>query len=148
MATFEDLRESYNRALYRVDAEPEPIVLQVGEPSPELDRCLAARGAQRFAFLTAANPGSEPLAEAENARRHARLLARVRATGLEAIAGESREASGGGWREQSLLVVGLDREPALALARELGQLALLVGEVGGAVELLSTRPARNRTAGD
>ena len=147
MATFEDLQESYNRALYRVDVEPEPIVLRVGEPSPALDRCLEARGAKCFAFLTAANPGSKPLAEAENARRHARLLARIRETGLEAIAGESCEATSGGWRERSLLVVGLDRERALALARKLGQLALLVGEIGGAVELFSTRPARNRTAG-
>lgn len=146
MATLEELQESYSRALYRIDADPEPIVLRVGEPSPELDHWLVARGAQRFALLTAANPGSEPVAETENARRHVRLLARVRETGLQAIAGESCEAPSGGWRERSLLVVGIDREPAIALARELGQLALLVGEIGGPVELLFTTSAKNRTA--
>lgn len=147
MATLEELQESYSRALYRIDADPEPIVLRAGEPSPQLDRWLAARGAKRFAFLTAANPGSEPLTEAENARRYVRLLARVRETGLRTIAGESCEATSGGWRERSLLVVGIDREPALALARELGQLALLVGEIGGPVELLYTSSARGAAAG-
>lgn len=130
-----ELEAAYARAVYRVDVPPRPIFLRVGEASPELEPWLAARGAQRFAFLSAANPGSETLPAAENARRHRRLVERVGAIGLPAIGGESYEAATGGWRETSLLVAGLAREAALALAREFGQVALLVGEVGGPVEL-------------
>ncbi|MEO8195683.1 MAG: DUF3293 domain-containing protein [Thermoanaerobaculia bacterium] len=141
----EELLAAYARAVYRVDAAPEPIFLRVGEASPELERWLAARGARRFAFLSAANPGSVALADDENRRRHQRLLARLQGCGLPAIAGESYEAAGLGWREASLLVVGLERAAAIALARELGQVALLVGEAGGPVELVLTSAAPEKS---
>jgi len=143
-ATLEELRAAYSRAIYRVDAEPEPIFLRVGAASPELDRRLAASGARYFAFLSAANPGSKALSVAENVRRHLRLLDRVRASGHEALAGESFDGVSGGWREPSLLVVGMDREDALALACEFGQLALLLGERGKPVELFFSSAAQER----
>ena len=136
-----ELEAAYARAVYRVDVPSKPIFLRVGEASPELDLWLAARGAHRFAFLSAANPGSGPLPDAENARRHLQLVERARGIGLPAIGGESFEAATGGWREASLLVAGLDRETAIAIAREFGQVALLFGEVGGPVELLLTAGA-------
>ncbi len=136
-----ELLAAYAQAIYRVDAEPEPIFLQVGEKSPALERWLAARGARRFAFVSAANPGSRPLPDAENQRRHQQLAERVSRIGLPAIGGESYEATSGGWREASLLVCGVDRETAVALARDFGQVALLYGEIGGPVELvLATDP--------
>ncbi len=95
----------------------------------------AEQGARSFAFISAANPGSQPLPEAENEDRHRRLVEQVSAAGLPAIDGESYAAAGGGWRERSLLIAGLAREAAMALAREFGQVALLWGETGGPVEL-------------
>ncbi len=145
-STFEELRAAYAQAIYRVDAEPEPIYLQVGHASPELDRWLATRGALRFAFVSAANPGSEGLSAAANARRHRRLLARVRELGHPAIGGESCDGASGAWREPSLLIVGIDREAAIALARELGQLALLLGARGLPVELCFTATAPGAAA--
>ncbi len=133
-----ELVESYTRAVYRIDASPEPIFLRVGEVSSALGRRLAAGAASSFAFLSAANPGSVALCDAENQRRHERLVERLGAADLPVIAGESYEGTSGGWREASLLVVGIDRETARALAREFGQVALLFGEAGGPVELLLT----------
>lgn len=138
----EKLLVAYEQATYRVDLDPDPTFLRVGEPSPELDRWLAAQGAPGFAFLSAANPGSEPLSAAANERRHQRLLERVRESGLPAISGESYDAANGSWREASLLVAGLDRAAAIALARDFGQLALLIGNRGGTVELCFTGEAR------
>ena len=57
------------------------------------------------------------------------------AAGLPALDGESYAAADGEWRERSLLIAGLAREAAIALAREFGQVALLWGEAGGPVEL-------------
>ena len=130
-----ELLASYTRAVYRVDSSRGPIFLRVGEPSAELESWLAAHDSTRFAFLSAANPGSVPLSATENRRRHQRLLERLKATGLPTLPGESYEATSGGWREASLLVAGLEREAAIALAREFGQVALLCGAIGGAVEL-------------
>ncbi|KAB2959037.1 MAG: DUF3293 domain-containing protein, partial [Thermoanaerobaculia bacterium] len=71
------LERSYRRAIYRVRLESATLDLRVGELAPELDGWLAARGAARWGFITAVNPGSSPLPEAENRRRLARLEARL-----------------------------------------------------------------------
>lgn len=132
----EELRASYTRAVYRVDFPAAPVFLEVGAPSPALDGWLAANGETCFAFLSAANPGSVTLADAENRRRHERLVARLRAGGFTPVAGESFAATSGAWREASLLVGGMAREAAIRLASEFGQAALLCGEIGGPVELV------------
>ena len=137
----EELRAAYTRAIYRADLEPEPVYLRVGEPSPALDRWLAAQAARCFAFLSAANPGSVPLSDRENLLRSERLVARLREDGRVFERGESYEAASGGWREASLLVCGIERQAAIALARDFGQVALLLGEAGAAVELVFTAAA-------
>jgi hypothetical protein len=131
-----ELEQSYTRAVYRVDFARAPLFLRIGVHDPALDREVAALGGAQFAFLSAANPGSVPLAEDENVARLLRLEARVRELGLRAVGGESYDAGTGGWHEASLLICGLGRAEARALAREFGQLALLWGSEGAAVELL------------
>lgn len=140
----EALLKSYTDAVYRVDFAPTPVFLRVGEACPELDLILERAGVRRFAFLSAANPGSAPLGEEENRDRHQRLLGRLKECGLPAVAGESYEAVSGGWREASLFVAGLEREAAVALAREFGQLALLAGVSGEPVKLVLTSQAKVR----
>jgi hypothetical protein len=137
-AISDELLESYTRAIYRVDCPGGPIFLRIGSASAELERWLEAQGASRFAFLSAANPGSVAFPESENRRRHRRLVERLGASRFATLAGESFEAASGGWREVSLLVAGIDREAAIVLAREFGQLALLWGEIGRPVELVLT----------
>jgi hypothetical protein len=134
----EKLRQSYTRAIYRVDAGIGPIFLRVGETHPELDRWLGEYGAPRFAFLTAANPGSKKLSGAENERRLRQLRERLDAMGHGSIPGESFDVEDGGFREASFLVLAIGRYDAIALARDFGQLALLYGEPGRPVELVWT----------
>jgi hypothetical protein len=130
------LRAAYERALYRVDTPQGAIVLRVGSKSAALDRLLAAHGVVTAALLSAANPGSRPLSASANRRRHRKLRARVAAVGYRFLPGESSEAKSGTWREASLLVLGFEREEAIALARELGQVAILVARAGQAVRLV------------
>ncbi len=139
--TNEELRATYTQAIYRADLEPEPVYLRVGEATPALDRWLAARGARCFAFVSAANPGSVPLSDRENLLRSERLVARLSEDCRVFERGESYEAASGGWREASLLICGIERQAAIALARDFGQVALLVGEAGAAVELVFTAAA-------
>ena len=133
-----ELLESYTRAVYRVDCKEGPILLRVGAASAALDRWLETQRASCFAFLSAANPRSVALPETENLRRHRQLVDRLGESGLPAVAGESFDPATGGWREASLLVVGINREAAIGLAREFGQAALLWGAIGRRVELLPT----------
>ena len=124
------LERSYRRAIYRVRLESATLDLRVGELAPELD------GAARWGFITAVNPGSSPLPEAENRRRLARLEARLERRGWERRPGEGLDPERRWPAEASFLVVGAD-EPELAeLAAAFGQAAFLAGEVGSPPRLV------------
>ncbi len=129
------LRALYERAVYRVDAPEGSFALRVGAPSAALDRLLGAHGARTFAFLTAANPRSRPLAEELNRERNAQLLARLTAEARRCFAGVSGSPTGDWPEEASWLVLDLPEPEAVELARAFGQSALLVGELGAAVRL-------------
>ncbi len=115
-----ELAEAYARTLYRVDGA---FTIAVGGPCPE---------ARPWAFLTACNPGSEPLPDAENARRTEALKAAL--AGWEVYPGESTSPEGE-WREASFFVVGIDEAAAADVARRFGQLAFVCGD-GGAARLV------------
>jgi len=114
----------------------------VGSKSAALDRLIAAHKVASAALVSAANPGSKPLSATANRLRHQRLRSRLVEAGLPSLPGESFDESSGGWRETSLLVLGIERDAALSLARDFGQAALLFARRRGAVRLLSTAPRR------
>lgn len=129
------LAAAFAATRYRVDASRGPIELAIGRRSPALDRLLARAGAERWAWLTAVNPGARRAGAGENVRRLARLDAELARRGLAWLAGVSRDPAGAWPDEPSRLVLGLDAQAARALARDQGQLAFLAGEAGGVVRL-------------
>jgi hypothetical protein len=129
-----DLIAAYENADYVVFAEPE-FVLKIGEPSRRLDALLDEEGAETAAFVTAANPGSEPRVAAQNAEALATLDKLVAAAGYPWRAGEGREPDGT-WVEPSRLVIGIWRDNAEALGRAFGQNAIVFVEKGAAPELV------------
>lgn len=131
-----ELDAAYRAAIYLVVDGGESLRFSVGALAPELDRRIAARGARGAVFLSAENPGSVRLPAEENATRTRALRARLDAAGHAVLDGESRAADGG-WREASFLVVGLDEPTATRWARELGQAAIVILEVGKAPRLLA-----------
>ena len=128
------LMDAYREADYVVFAEPE-FVLKIGEPSRRLDALLEQEGATTAAFLTAANPHSEPQSPAQNASALSALDQLVAAAGYPWRAGEGREPDGS-WVEPSRLIIGIYRENAEALGRLFGQNAIVFVEKGGPPELL------------
>lgn len=133
----ERLRQAYAATAYLVEAGPcGPFVIRVGERSAGADALLAAAGADAWAFITAANPGSVPLAAEDNAARMARLARLVRDRGLEHYPGQGIGAEAGWPAEASLLVVGLAEDDAVALARRFDQLAIVAGRRGEAARLV------------
>jgi len=116
--------------------------------------------ARTWAFITAWNPGSKPTDDATNRRRQAELEAEVKQGGyafyrgagipddlIERSSGSSfhvprssfgqAEPAAPGWKaEDSILIVGLDRDDAIAIGKKYGQAGIVIGTRGGEAELL------------
>lgn len=129
------LETSYRSTTYFVDHPGGAFGIRLGEPCARLDALLAAHGTSCWAYVTACNPHSQRLPDADNAVRHADLLARVQAAGHVFYLGRGTP-DGGNWKpEQSLLILGLDEAAALRLGAHFGQNAVVVGRAGGCAEL-------------
>ena len=111
-----DTLRAYEETHYRVLGSP-PFTLRIGAPSAELAALHRRHAVDSSTFVTAYNPFSQTLTEADNNTRHERLLEDVavkRRPHLDGIG----EHPGNGWPgERSLLVLGAD----LKTARELGE---------------------------
>ena len=116
---------AYRATDYVVEAAGGAFTLRIDEPSAALALLHAQRGVRHSAYLSAWNPGSVARVVADNEAAHARLLAALAASGLEGIEGWGRDPGGEWPAERSLLVPGLVRSAALALARQFGQNAFL-----------------------
>lgn len=87
-----------------------------------------------WAFITAWNPMSQPLPLQENRERAARLAAELGARAVLAGLGVPDEP---GWTpEESLLVLGIGIDDAVALARRYMQRAIVAGDYGGPARLV------------
>lgn len=139
MATRElECWRAYERTRFCVDEDRRRICFMAGSRNARLDALLARRNATRWAFITAWNPGSQPLSAAENARRHAELVREVERLGLRFMPGEGI-AQDPAWKpERSLMILGISRGRAESLGRRFGQLSIVVGRRGEPSELLST----------
>jgi len=96
----------------------ETVVTVDGHPADEV---VAELGS--FWVVTALNPFSEELAPAENARRHAELVARLDADGVSWLPAVGSSPDGQ-WAEESVAITGIDRETARALGRAFDQHAV------------------------
>ena len=115
------------------------LVFNVGRASPALDVAMIWRGLERAAFLTAYNPFSRDVGEAQNRKAQEALLCDLERMGLDWIVGEGRDPSGEWPGEPSVLVLGITREQALELGRSYEQNALVWCEVGRPSELILLR---------
>jgi hypothetical protein len=136
-----ELHTAYLRTTYWVEARPAPIALRVGERSRALDRVLAQHRGRQWAFVTAWNPQSQPVASWRNVARDAQLRHRLARAGyrwLPAL-GEGDDPD---WTpEPSVLVLGMSAPDAARLGRRFGQNAVVIGKLGGRATLLWCGPA-------
>ena len=118
------LVEAYRNTRYRVFAEG-PFELAVGHHSAPLAALMREAGAAGAAFVTAWNPLGDEQGLELNRRRQDALRCELRAQGLRFIEGFGAHADDPGRGEESLLVLGLDRDEACVLGRRLAQNAIL-----------------------
>lgn len=98
------------------DVGEDSIVLAVGKPSGPLQALHSKADVACSAFITACNPWSRTLSDAQNAQRMKGLMEVLRARSLRWYPGAGQHPNNGWPAEPSLLVMGL----SLAAARVLG----------------------------
>lgn len=126
---------TYEAATYRVFWNPDTFDLHVGKTHPAFDARLRSHAIASWAFVTAWNPQSQPLSKLENDLRQQVLKEELTEAGYHFL-----PAVGMGddppWEEESLLVLQMEREPAVALGRQWNQHAIVHGMVGAPAALV------------
>lgn len=141
MPTRSELDAAYRATRYRVFLPGGVRELRIGTPDGTLAAWLAGEGAADWAVLTACNPASKRLAEAENRVRQAALEIALLEMGLEPYTAEN-VADDAGWpAEESCFVTGLPADAARGLAARFGQNALVCGAADGVPRLVWVTPA-------
>ena len=132
----EELLAAYLATTYTACLGELEVRIRVGSRCPSFDRELAERNLSCWAYLTAFNPGSQPLSAVENRDRQQALRCAVHAGGWACYPGVGIPDTSTWEPEESLLILGIQRQAALQLARRFGQLAFVWGARDTAAELL------------
>jgi len=121
------LLNQYTDTDYIISDDP-PLLLRVGEQNDDARILMASMGVSTAAFITAWNPGSNPLSDDENDGRQAELLYEIEKRRLNYLVGYGERTD---WREYSYLILGIAQSDASELAGQFEQNAYLwVGEDG------------------
>ena len=132
----------YEQTRFCVSDEPRPqFCFTVGSKSPRLERLLERHAVDRWAFITAWNPGSVALARDENERRQTELRSRL--SEYIVIAGEGVGRDSAWPPEPSVMILGIPRKEAVRIGRKFGQLAIVAGHKGFPASLLPCSPLPN-----
>ena len=123
-AISEELWQAYLETDYQVFSE-NPFTLKVGQYSDELNSIIKKSKYSSAAFITAYNPYSKQLSNAENIAKQEQLKIEIAKRGLTAIEGIGQHPSNQWPGESSLLILGLNKATATTLARQLEQNAFV-----------------------
>lgn len=129
---------AYLQTDYRVDGEV-PFTLRIGQPCPALSTLHKTHKVQCSAFITACNPLSEPVSDAENAARQDALAQELKRRSLAFLPGVGQHPSSQWPGEPSYLVLGLSLEAAKALGSRLEQNAIVWSGADAVPQLILLR---------
>jgi hypothetical protein len=135
MTAGDNLTDLYKATTFRVESPAGHIDIRVGERHSPLDALLSRHSATEWAYITAWNPGSQPLSADQNALAHLTLLQTIRDRGFVCHIGNGIPDNEGWAPERSVWIAGIGRAEAIALGVRFGQNAIVVGTIGGIAEL-------------
>ena len=127
-----DLVRAYEAAHYWVDFPAGRIVLKIDQPFAGID---GFGGRSRLAIVTACNPFSEVLGDAENAERQAVLIEAVEAEGLRWFHAAGVDPGEAWTPEPSLAILDPSDEQLDNWMEAFGQNAVVVAEASGLAAL-------------
>ena len=128
----------YQETDYRVLGS-ECFVLRIGDASAALLAAHQRHQVACSAFLTACNPFSQPTAAEVNAARQSDLVAQLERLGLVYMEGVGQHPSNGWPGERSVLVLGLEIQPAKVLAAHFQQNAFVWSGADAVPQLILLR---------
>ena len=102
-----------------------PFVVRVGDQSPDLLDLYRSHQVDCCLFITACNPYSQKLADAENGARRSALARELEHAGLVWLPGEGKHPSGDWPAEPSFLVLGVDLDASKSMGMRLEQNAVI-----------------------
>lgn len=102
-----------------------PVCLRIGQAQSALKVIYQIFQVDCAAFITACNPLSQALSDAENDLRQQRLLAEIRQAGYTGLIGEGRPWRPGWKPEASWLIPGMPLEAACAIGQRYQQNAIV-----------------------
>lgn len=143
---------AYRDAHYELSADSSaglaaPFVLRVDVASPELLDLYRRHNVSQAAYLTACNPHSTVLSDADNRARMDELVralagqgsARMKTRSYTILLGRGTDPSGAWPGEASVLVLGMSESEARDLGTRFGQNALLQAGADGVPRLVLLR---------
>ncbi|MCB1736519.1 MAG: DUF3293 domain-containing protein [Gammaproteobacteria bacterium] len=134
-----ELIKAYLNTSYVVNMAGEDAAIRVGQDLPEaVVRLVQSMGVGTFevAVITACNPHSRRLSEAENQSRQG-VLAELLGWHRFPIFPATGIGDEGDWSEPGFLIVGVSRSMAVSIGRCCQQNAVIYAEAGGPAELVS-----------
>jgi hypothetical protein len=134
-----ELWQAYEETEFKVYSD-NSFTLKIGNYSDELNSLINESKCLSAAFITAYNPFSKQLSESENSERQDGLRQELAKRGLKCYDGVGQHPSGQWPGEPSLLILGLSKEAALALARNLEQNAFVWSDSSAVPQLISALP--------
>jgi hypothetical protein len=129
------LLAAYQRTDYVIFEDDAEIIVHVDQADPAIDGLLRRHGAERGTIITAWNPESVILSDAENAARETELWGWIGEQRLFALAAEGRDPTGAWQPEQSCLIFDIAPDVVATLGRRYGQNAIVHLKLGAAPEL-------------
>jgi hypothetical protein len=118
-----EFRDIYQNAQYVVLSSPS-IEFSIGQRSTPLDQLLTEYQQSTACFITACNPWGKDLGKDMNHAKMAQLEKDLIKTGLPYLMAFGRNSEGT-WKEESFLIIGIDKQEASQLGRQYEQNAII-----------------------
>lgn len=129
----------YRGAEYVIHTAGGAILTRIDQRHAAIGALLQASDHREAVLLTAWNPHSQRVGNAENRSRQDELEAELGAAGIAVLPAEGRSPAGD-WCERCVLALGLDTPAALALAQRYQQTAFVRYTADGLATLVYAFP--------
>ncbi|MDN3652692.1 DUF3293 domain-containing protein [Thalassotalea ponticola] len=131
------LLNAYLQTDYIIDDEIGLWVMNIGQKEPTLSRYLHRFDQPTAAFLTAYNPMSKRLTEAQNEQRHKQLIASLNKQNMKYLTGYGAGKDDSWPAEKSVFILNITKQQADQLALEFEQAAYVWVDEAANVRLIS-----------
>ena len=129
------LERAYREAIYEVYSDRETIQLSIDRSCPKLDALIRQQNYTNWALITAHNPYSQSLSAIENQQRHQQLVEHLQQLEFSWLPAVGKDRYGIWTPEQSLCILGIELDRAIAIGRKFAQNAIVYGELNKPAKL-------------